>query len=99
MACVTSTAWYFRPRPHFGAEARRWNSQLILPAPPDFVHEMCRGLTFFDLFSKSKLPVGARVGLDLILRSHRRPRQGDDNGTGKCEFGVWFSAPPLWRSA
>jgi hypothetical protein len=66
---------------------------------PDFVHEMCQGLTFFDLFSKSKLPVGARVGLDLILRSHRRPRQGDGNGTGKCKFGVLLSAPPLWRSA
>lgn len=36
---------------------------------PDFVHEMCRGLTFFDLISKSKLPVSARVGLDLILSS------------------------------
>jgi hypothetical protein len=60
----------------------------------------CAGaLTFLDLFSKSKLPVGARIGLDLILRSHRRPRQGDDNGTGKCKFGVLLSAPPLWRSA
>ena len=90
----------------------RWNSQAILVRPAaagrksipvptrrliSFMN-CAMGLTFFDLFPKSMLPVGARVGLELILRSHRLPRQGDDNGTGICKFGVWFSAPPLWRS-
>jgi hypothetical protein len=48
----------------------------------------CAGaLTFLDLFSKSKLPVGARIGLDLILRSHRRPRQATITGRGNANSG------------
>jgi hypothetical protein len=84
MAFVTSTARYFRPRPRFGAKV----GAMELTGDPgrgsliSFM-KCAGGLTFFDAFSKSKLPVGARVGLDLIPISHRRPWQGDDNGTGK----------------